>query len=155
MRSFSIVLLRRLLLRNSPQQPSKLSNLTLYDHFSSQGLVNLEHQLLHSLSHERSNSVRRNLTDTICDVANSSMHRGRPWHALQAQAFAMTQSENADLRESAYRVFAGCPTLITDLYHDGILEVFHKGLCDAASVKVRGTLTRLAHIPQLHACIFF
>jgi hypothetical protein len=29
--------------------------------------------------------------DTICDVAKQGMLRGRPWHALQAQSFTMTQ----------------------------------------------------------------
>jgi hypothetical protein len=137
MRSFSLVLLRRLLFRQSPQQQQKSARLTLYDHLSSQTLTNLERLLLHALSHESSQAVRRKAVDSICDLANNSMSRGRPWHALQAQAFSMCQSQNGGLREGAYRVFAGCPNLVMDLQTDAVLGVFQKGLQDADSIEVR------------------
>ncbi|KAF6745913.1 hypothetical protein DFP72DRAFT_1076892 [Ephemerocybe angulata] len=94
MRSFSLVLLRRLLFRPAPSQPHHhpaQPRLSLYDHLSSQTLTTLERLLLHSLSHEPSPSVRRKSVDTICDVAKQGMVRGRPWHALQAQTFTMKQ----------------------------------------------------------------
>lgn len=34
------------------------------------------------------------------------------------------------LRESAYRVFAGCPNLMMDLQTDAVLGVFQRGLQD-------------------------
>lgn len=152
MRSFSLVLLRRLLFRAAPNQGGHirhppLPRLTLYDHLSSQTLTTLERLLLHSLSHEPSPSTRRKSVDTICDVAKQAMARGRPWHALQAQTFSMTQvvGNAADgtgvsgrgMRESAYRVFAGCPNLVMDLQTDAVLQVFQKGLQDSESIEVR------------------
>ncbi|TFK34400.1 ARM repeat-containing protein [Crucibulum laeve] len=183
MRSFSLVLLRRLLFRPAPSSlppsslppslsssssyphPSNQPRLTLYDHLSSQTLTTLERLLLHSLAHEPSALVRRKSVDTVCDLANQGMVRGRPWHALQAQAFAMTQAVGegafgganngpgqglnnqqamggtgaggAGLRESAYRVFAGCPNLVMDLQTDAVLGVFQRGLQDAYSIEVR------------------
>jgi len=144
MRSFSLVLLRRLLFRHAPphQQPADahaLHRYTLYDHLSSQTLTSLEVLLLRSLSHEPAPVVRSKAVDTICDVANHGMQRGRPWHALQAQVFTMSQTtgaNGADLRESAYRVFAGCPNLVMDLQTDAVLAVFQRGLQDAASIDV-------------------
>jgi importin-5 len=131
MRSFSLVLLRRLLFRTTPhQQNSKGPGPSLYDHLSSQTLTTLERLLLHSLSHEPARAVRYKSVDTICDLANNSMSRGRPWHALQAQVFSMTQNTDPGLREGAYRVFAGCPNLVTDLQTDAVLSVFQKGLQD-------------------------
>jgi hypothetical protein len=69
--------------------------------------------------------------------------RGRPWHALQAQIFSMGQAQGdgsgaggAGLRESAYRVFAGCPNLVMDLQTDAVLAVFQRGLQDRYSVEV-------------------
>ncbi|KAJ3715385.1 armadillo-type protein [Lentinula raphanica] len=165
MRSFSLVLLRRLLFRPVPT-PTTLSNaasasastsqpapnyhplsgprLSLFDHLSTSALTNLERLLLHSLSHEPSASVRRKTVDTISDVANQGMLRGRPWHALQAQVFSMTQATEVTngvtaegLRESAYRVFAGCPNLVMDLQTDAVLGVLGKGLRDEHSIDVR------------------
>lgn len=161
MRSFSLVLLRRLLFRPVPapstpnaagstSQPPVSSfhsmtvpRLTLFDHLSTSALTNLERLLLHSLSHEPAASVRRKTVDTISDVANQGMMRGRPWHALQAQVFSMTQAtgvangvKGEGLRESAYRVFAGCPNLVMDLQTDAVLGVLGKGLRDEQSIDV-------------------
>jgi hypothetical protein len=178
MRSFSLVLLRRLLFRAAPtssdQSLSASSNspltgtlqhqqqqayqshqhprLTLYDHLSPQTLTTLERLLLHSLGHESSALVRRKTVDTVCDLAGEGMRRGRPWHALQALAFDMTQAGQPGaassaletqgvapegLRESAYRVFAGCPNLVMDLQTDAVLGVFQRGLQDSESIDVR------------------
>ena len=81
--------------------------------------------------------MRRKSVDTVCDLANNAMTRGRPWHALQAQAFNMTQTAEAGFRECAFRVFSGCPNLVIDLQTDAVLSVFQKGLQDAQSVDVR------------------
>lgn len=154
MRSFSLVLLRRLLFRpkpvTSPSSPSpNQPRSCLYDHLPTQSLTTLERLLLHSLAHEPSPSVRPKSVDTVCDLANQSMNRGRPWHALQAQIFSMAQQgESGDailmpgavkpefLRESAYRVFTGCPNLVMDLQTDAVLSVFQRGLQDPYSVEV-------------------
>ena len=142
MRSFSLVLLRRLLLRTAQQQHPKTVALTLYDRLSSQTLATLERLLLHSLAHEPSQVVRHKSVDTICDLANASMSRGRPWHALQVQAFNMVQSPDPGLREAAYRVFEGCPNLVMDLQTDAVIGVLQKGLQDAQSIQV----TRQVHL---------
>ncbi|KAJ3859024.1 armadillo-type protein [Lentinula novae-zelandiae] len=144
MRSFSLVLLRRLLFQSAssstPQPVSSFHSLSaprlsLFDHLTTSALTNLERLLLHSLSHEPVASVRRKTVDTISDVANQGMLRGRPWHALQAQVFSMTQATSATngvagegLRESAYRVFAGCPNLVMDLQTDAVLGVRYAAL---------------------------
>ncbi|KAJ3514366.1 hypothetical protein NMY22_g14756 [Coprinellus aureogranulatus] len=160
MRSFSLVLLRRLLFRSSPSStiPSSSSpftssapRLTLYDHLSSGTLTTLERLLLYSLSHEGNQGVRRKSVDTVCDVCKQGMVRGRPWHALQAQVFTMANQPQAGLRESAYRVFAGCPNLVMDLQTDAVLQVFQRGLKDGESVEVRYAAL-LAAVAYLTAC---
>src|ERR1700683_489460 len=142
MRSFSLVLLRRLLFRPAPAQKqnpgAQAPRLSLYDHLSSTALSTVERLLLHSLSHEPSPVVRRKSVDTITDLANNSMQRGRPWHALQAQAFSMTQSQDPGLRESAFRVFAGSSMLVMDLQTDAVLRVLKGGLEDTESIDVNG-----------------
>src|SRR5216684_865303 len=155
MRSFSLVLLRRLLFRPSPAlsgtKPSSSSRLTLYDRLSSQTLTSIERILLHSLFHEQIDSVRRKAVDTICDLANNSMGRGRPWHALQAQSFAMCKSADPSARECAFRIFSGCPNLVMDLQTDAVLRVLQEGLQDRQSVEVRLFFFPIPHPNQFFA----
>lgn len=132
MRSFSLVLLRRLLFRPSPQ-----TRLSLYDHLSSQSVTTLERILLHALLHEPAPVVRRKAVDTVADLANQSMARGRPWHSLQAQAFRMVEGGDVLTREVAYRVFSGSVNLVIDLQTDVVVAMLQKGLQDPESVEVR------------------
>jgi hypothetical protein len=87
--------------------------------------------------------VCRKTVDTVCDIANQGMMRGRPWHALQAQVFNMAQAQGdskgtggVGLRECAYRVLAGCPNLVMDLHADAVLATFQRGLQDGHSIEV-------------------
>ncbi|KAF7978256.1 hypothetical protein HWV62_1080 [Athelia sp. TMB] len=146
MRSFALVLLRRLLFRPSPSQqspslptapPPPGPRLTLYDALSAPTLASLEKLLLHSLLHEANSTVRRKSVDTTTDLANHAMARGRPWHALQAQAFNMTRSTEPGAREAAYRVFAGSSMLVMDLQTEAVVGVLKGGLEDAESIEVR------------------
>lgn len=134
MRSFSLVLLRRLLFRAPVNQ-----RVPLYDVLSATSLSTIERLLLHSLAHEPSLHVRHKTVDTVADLANNSMSRGRPWHALQQQAFAMAENEDPATRESAYRVFAGSPNLIMDLQPSAVVSLLEKGLQDPG-VEVRQSL---------------
>ncbi|KAK0240872.1 armadillo-type protein [Armillaria nabsnona] len=150
MRSFSLVLLRRLLFRQSQASSPTHPRLTLYDHLSSQTLTTLERLLLHSLSHEPSSVVRRKSVDSVCDLANQGMSRGRPWHALQAQVFSMARDQDPSMRDTAYRVFSGCPNLVMDLQTDAVLNVFRNGLQDPSSIDVRHAAL-LASVAYLNA----
>jgi importin-5 len=133
MRSFSLVLLRRLLLRTTPlgaRNGSGAQTLSLYDQLPASTLSSIEQVLLHSVSNESAALVRHKAVDTVIDIANRSMERGRPWHALQVQSFAMVNHTDPGARESAFRIFAGCPVIILDLQTSGILELLQKGLQD-------------------------
>jgi importin-5 len=170
MRSFSLVLLRRLLFRpapatnsnSNPTTPSisaSFPRLTLYDHLLHQTLATLKRLLLFSLSHEVSPYIRRKTVDTVCDLSNQGMVRGRPWHALQAQAFSMIQSQgpNQDgspaLRESAFRVFSGCPNLVMDLQTDAVLKVLGRGLQDLYSIEVKLLYSPSISFHSSHSCV--
>ncbi|KZP09493.1 ARM repeat-containing protein [Athelia psychrophila] len=145
MRSFALVLLRRLLFRPSPSQHNHSAapqppgpRLTLYDALSAPTLASLERLLLHSLLSDPSEGVRRKTVDTTCDLANHAMQRGRPWHALQAQAFSMSSNtSSAGQREAAFRIFNGAPLLVMDLSTEAVCAVLKGGLEDAESLDVR------------------
>ena len=128
MRSFSLVLLRRLLFR-----PSTSQRVALYDHLGAPAIGTLQRILLHSLLHEPAAVVRRKTVDTVTDLSNQAMKRGHPWPALQPQVFAMAGDPDVLTREAAFRVFAGCPNLIIDLNTDGVVSILQKGLQDPQS----------------------
>ena len=138
MRSFSLVLLRRLLFRALPSSPSTLrsSRITLYDHLSEPTRTSLERALLSALANEPSQSVRPKLADTITDLATASFDRGRPWLALQAQSFSATLHTDHRQRESAYRIFGNVPALMGDQQVDAIVRVLQRGLQDPESLEV-------------------
>ncbi len=85
------------------------------------------------------------------------MKRGRPWHTLQSQVFAMADNTDVHTREAAFRVFAGCPNLIMDLQTDAIFAILQKGLQDQQSTEVsifhsRATFPTLALSDVLRGC---
>ncbi|TRM64570.1 armadillo-type protein [Schizophyllum amplum] len=155
MRSFSLVLLRRFLFKR--QFSTTQNRLALYDQLSAQTLSTLERALLRALTQEPDRVVRRKLADTVSDVANQAMRRGRPWHALQALSFSMTGeggdtsvSQSPAHRESAYAIFAGCPNLVLDLQTDAVLRVFLYGLRyedqEAAAVRQAALSAAVAYL---------
>ncbi|KAI0665409.1 hypothetical protein C8Q78DRAFT_1064871 [Trametes maxima] len=103
---------------------------------SAPAIATLERILLHSLLHEPAPVVRHKTVDSVTDLANYAMKRGRPWHALQTQAFAMADSNDVHARDAAFRVFAGCPNLVMDLQTDAILFILQNGLQDHQSTEV-------------------
>ena len=137
MRSFSLVLLRRLLFRPTPHHSSNSVATTLYDHLSAQTLATLERLLLHSLIHEPVPVVRRKAADTVSDVANHAMRNGRPWHALQTEIFRLVEAADSLGREISYRVFTGSPNIILDLQVETVVGTLQRGLEDRESIDVR------------------
>ena len=131
MRSFSLVLLRRLLFR-----PSTSQRVALYDHLGAQAIDTLHRILLHSLLHEPAPVVRRKTVDTVTDLSNNASKRGYPWNALRSQVFAMADSADVLTREAAFRVFAGCPNLLIDLNTDATVALLQRGLQDPQSTEV-------------------
>jgi len=129
--------------------------MTLYDRLSNTTLLTLERMLVYILEKEASAKVRKDAVETVADVANEAMARGRPWHALQAHAFQMAQAgaagssqptspsgpsvgpQPAVQRENAFRLFAGSPNLILDLQPESVMAMLMRGLEDSESIAVR------------------
>ncbi|KIM80082.1 hypothetical protein PILCRDRAFT_543941 [Piloderma croceum F 1598] len=142
-RSFSLVLLRRFLfhLSSAKLQPTaspagQAPRATFLDKLSSDTHSTIKLLLLHSFSHEPAPIVRNATVEAITVYANHLAQKGQPWEALQAQAFNMTQSQNAALRESAFRLFVGTRMLGIE-QTDTVLTVLKDGLEDKESIHVR------------------
>lgn len=135
MRSFSLVLLRRLLFRPMPFTQG-VPRQQLYDHLAEQTRDTLERVVLSCLQNEADDSVRKKVADTICDLAKGSLERGRPWEALQVQTFTATRSPNAGHREAAYRIFTYVPQIALSQEMNAVIDVFDRGLQDPESLNV-------------------
>lgn len=62
----------------------------------------------------------------------------------------MARDQDPSMRETAYRVFSGCPNLVMDLQTDAVLNVFRNGLQDLSSIDVRHAAL-LASVAYLNA----
>lgn len=135
MRSFSLVLLRRLLFRPLPFAQG-IPRQVLYDHLSEQTRDTLERVVLSCLQNEVDDSVRKKVADTVCDLAKGSLDRGRPWEALQVQTFTATRSPHAGHREAAFRIFTYVPQVALSQEMNAVIDVFDRGLQDPESLQV-------------------
>jgi len=61
----------------------------------------------------------------------------------------MTQSPDAGLRESAFRVFAGSSMLVMDLQTDAVLRVLKGGLEDSQSIDVSSSFLFVSFFVRL------
>lgn len=120
----------------SPASPAgQVPCATFLDTLSSDTHSAIKLLLLHSLSHELAPTVRNATVEAIAVYANHLAQTGQPWETLQAQAFNMTQSQNAALRESAFRLFI--ETQILGTGQTGVVfTVLKDGLEDKESIRV-------------------
>ena len=132
--SFSLGLLWHLFC-TSPGSSMKSLCMTLYNHLPVQ-ILNVIKSSLHSLLHEQIDMVHQKAVNMICNLTNNSMERSRPWHALQAQAFAMCKGADLTARDSTFCIFASCPNLVMDLQTDAVLRVLQDGLQGQQSINV-------------------
>ena len=112
MRSFSLILLRRLLFRSISSTSG--SRLVLYDQLSESTRGSIERTVIQSLLDDSPSGVKNKAADTITDLANASFQRSRPWPELQEAVFRAVGG-NAASRESAYRIMERCTVLIADV----------------------------------------
>jgi importin-5 len=151
MRTFSLVLLRRLLFRELSIQnqtrspsPSPTGHNSLYDHLSEGTRCSLEKLVLSCLTHEERESVRRKCTDTVSDIALGSFERGRDWEGLRiwigeacsrgglAMRWDLYSIDNHFLneifRESSYSILSNVSALLHDIPLDTLLPLLQSGL---------------------------
>ncbi|CAO3641141.1 unnamed protein product [Cunninghamella echinulata] len=135
LRSHCSVLLRRLSFKqfNTPTNPDA----RLWDIVQETTRQNVKELLLAALANESDQSTRHKVADTIGEVAKADLGEGGKWDTLPAALFECSQSPNAAHRESAFRIFAAVPELISDQHVDALKNVFLTSLTDAESQQVR------------------
>jgi len=135
LRSHCSVLLRRLAYKQFTSSANPDTRLwDMVQETTRQGVKEL---LLVALANESDQSTRHKISDTIAEVARSDLSEGNKWDTLLKALFECSQSPNAALRESAFRIFASVPELIAGQHTDALKNVFLTSLTDAESQAVR------------------
>lgn len=75
-------------------------------------------------------------TYETCNAHRYLYHLLEKWETLPKALFECSQSPNAAHRESAFRIFATVPELISDQHVDALKAVFLTSLTDAESQEV-------------------
>jgi importin-5 len=98
--------------------------------------------LLEGYEKEAVVAVRNKICDTIADVARDDEEQSgtsvndvidlEPWHDLLNAIFQSSKSPEPAHRESAFRVFAALPSLVSNEHGDLLKNVFLAGLQDSA-----------------------
>ncbi|KAI8343761.1 hypothetical protein BC941DRAFT_100252 [Chlamydoabsidia padenii] len=137
LRSHCSVLLRRLSFKQFTSSANP--DARLWDMVQESTRQGVKELLLVALANESDQGTRHKIADTIAEVAKSDLNgsEGGKWETLPKALFECSQSPNAAHRESAFRIFATVPELISDQHVDALKSVFLTSLTDAESQEVR------------------
>ncbi|KAI5281897.1 hypothetical protein KEM54_003067, partial [Ascosphaera aggregata] len=134
-RSFSAVLFRRIAMKHTRATPdSKLTE--LFFNLSPEQRVVIRQKLLEALTKETVAPVRNKVGDAVAEIATQYTDHGEPWPELLGILFQLSQTPDASVRESAFRIFSTTPDIIEKQHEEMATGVFRKGFQDD-SVQVR------------------
>ncbi|KAI9310005.1 armadillo-type protein, partial [Dichotomocladium elegans] len=135
LRSHCSVLLRRLAFKQftSTTDPDA----RLWDMVQEPTKIRVKELLLVALANETDQSTRHKIADTIAEVAKSDLGDNVKWDSLLKALFQCSQAPSALHRETAFRIFASVPDLISDQHTETLKAVFLTSLTDTESQAVR------------------
>ncbi|KAG0205651.1 hypothetical protein BGX28_002767 [Mortierella sp. GBA30] len=137
LRSFAAVLTRRIAFKNIPSGTPAV-DVTLWSMVQDETRLAMKTQFLAALLSETNRTVRNKVCDTVAEVARASTSSvEQTWKELLPVLLECI-STKPELRESAFRIIASVPSLISDQPVDHLNTMFEKNLQD------ENILTRLA-----------
>lgn len=139
-RAFSAVLFRRISTRTSKDPTSgepKDTFLLLGVHERAE----IRSKLLLCHANEQKGHVRNKIADAVAEIARQYTEENVPgvdgsrdiWPELLNALFTASQSPDAGMRESAFRILEATPGIIEAQHEDVVLNVFQKGIRDPAT----------------------
>ncbi|KAG9777003.1 ARM repeat-containing protein, partial [Aureobasidium melanogenum] len=134
-RSFAAVLFRKQASKTR-KNPVTGENKELFLSLGTEAKQAIRSKLLECLAREQANPVKNKIGDAIAEIARQYVDAGEMWMELLAALFQASQSEDAGLREVAFRIFSTTPGIIEKQHESAVQEVFGKGFKDS-SVEVR------------------
>lgn len=143
-RSFAAVLFRRIATRTTKDASGSGSSKELFLLLNHQTQTEIRTRLLDAYARESVKPVRHKIADAVAEIARQYTDESvlatdgtrDTWPELLSALYQASQSQDAVLRESAFRIFEQTPGIIERQHENIILEVFQRGLTDE-SVEVR------------------
>lgn len=136
-RAFSAVLFRRMSARTIKEASSGESK-EIFLHLSSEARGQIRGKLLQAHAQEPKTSVRNKIGDAVAELArqytdeevmNPDGSRDT-WPELLGALFQASNSPEAGMRESAFKIFESTPGIIEKQHENAVLEVFNRGIKD-------------------------
>ncbi|KAJ2318217.1 importin subunit beta-3 [Coemansia sp. RSA 2704] len=144
-RAFAAVLLRRIAFQDVKAGDSKEDDRSVWSVVPAAVHQAVKGELLGALKDETDRGARHKLCDTIAEIAGGE--GDDDWPALLAALYACAQDGNAQLRESAYRVFSACPHLLAEQSADAVSGAFGAAFQDGeAGVRLAALQAAVAHV---------
>lgn len=132
MRSFSAVLFRRVATR-SPENSEDVT-LRILDVLPDEVLAQIRQIFLQGFTSDQPGEVRHKIADSISELAKSGPKA--VWPELLPALFNASKSENASIRECAFRIFSATPAIVSLEMIPSLGPVFEAGFSDS-NEKVR------------------
>lgn len=135
-RSFAAVIFRRIAIRTQKDNTGTTKELFLQLHDAQR--VEIRTKLLQAYAAETRASVRNKIADAIAEIARQytdeevlgASGARDTWPDLLHALFQASNSSEATMRESAFRIFETTPGIIERQHEDAVVAVFDKGLKD-------------------------
>ncbi|KAF2641308.1 ARM repeat-containing protein [Massarina eburnea CBS 473.64] len=90
-------------------------------------------RLLQCLGKEQEPLVRNKIADAVAELARQHTEEKVPWPELLGGLFQASQSNDAGLRETAFRIFSTTPGIIEAQHEEVVLAAFKGGFGDSDS----------------------
>ncbi|SMR60448.1 unnamed protein product [Zymoseptoria tritici ST99CH_1E4] len=136
-RAFAAVIFRRISTRTTKEAASG-ENKEIFLQLSHQSKQSVRSKLLECYAREDSKPVRNKLADAVAEIARQYTDETIPspdgsrdtWPDLLNALYQASQSPDATMRESAFRIFETTPGIIEKQHEEVIIAVFQKGIKD-------------------------
>lgn len=154
-RSFAAVIFRRIATRTT-KDASSGENKEVFLQLNNESKTAIRSKLLQCYANESKKSVRHKIADAVAEIARQYTDETiyapdgsrDTWPDLLNALYQASQSPDANLRESAFRIFETTPGIIEKQHEDIIVAVFQKGIKDE-DVNVRiATMTAFSSFFQ-------
>ncbi|KAJ5625631.1 hypothetical protein N7510_001940 [Penicillium lagena] len=128
-RAFAAVLFRRIATKTR-KDPVTNDTKEVFSSLTNDQRVVIRQKLVDCLTKETVADVQRKIGDAVAEVARQYTDNGESWPDLLQVLFTASQSPEAGLRETAFRIFTTTPGIIEKQHEDTVLGVFTKGFKD-------------------------
>ncbi|KAH7350072.1 importin subunit beta-3 [Plectosphaerella cucumerina] len=134
-RSFAAVIFRRI--ASKTRKTERGDNVDLFLSLAKDQAAMIRQKLLETMAADIDRSVRHKISDAVAEVARQYTENGETWPELLGALFQLSQAPEAEKRETAFRVFATSPGIVSKQHEEPVAQAFQKAFKSDDSVQVR------------------